>query len=647
MRRIGRLHRTSPADAFGSVHERAHVRAAQRIDGPLGARESAWLDEHLAECERCRSAASAYRTQAEALRTLSYPEPPRDLWARTSAALDREAPVRRRGRPSFRSFVPVGALAGVLVVAVVVGASLFTPGVPQGTTGLGSPTSAGTAVAIVPQSTPLVVPAGKVQFLARSADGRYQLTSAAVHEVCSGASAASCPALAATSAGSMVLPDTPGSVIISPNDKQLVVVDQAATTSGGAVSVVAVPTVPPSPGTSPSPAVATQIPSIGQSPAPSPTPTPVPSPSPSPTSTATPTAGGSASPSPSGEPTPTVLAIAQDVILVGQSAAYSGSGQWFAFSARPADGSHGPDIYVWSPGQAAARAVTTDHRSIFSTWVGEEILGSRAVGSVPATPPGSPEASVSPATPAAPATPSPSDSGLGQLGPLDLAAASDAAAASSAAGSIATAQSFVVDPATGFQRAINGDGLYRPVIDPTNRYVVYWQGTIRSDAQGLTWQPADGHLVLARWDASTLFPSPSPSADPGGPSATPSPTDPLPAASPVSDVVSLSSGPIPDFDVRWDEDGAHLAVWIAESFDNGRGRLTLHTVDPTGLVDPSGPLVVDQPALAGYSIEAGRLAWVTVPGTGGEGSRIEVLAWQGQHAGTIQSQPGTDLSVVH
>ena len=41
------------------------------------------------------------------------------------------------------------------------------------------------------------------------------------------------------------------------------------------------------------------------------------------------------------------IQIASDVIVVGGVAAYNADGSRFAFTARPADGSAGPDVYVW------------------------------------------------------------------------------------------------------------------------------------------------------------------------------------------------------------------------------------------------------------------------------------------------------------
>ncbi len=91
-------------------------------------------------------------------------------------------------------------------------------------------------------------------------------------------------------------------------------------------------------------------------------------------------------PSPSGDGS---VQIAHDVIVVGQAASYSSSGAWFAFTARPADRSAGPDIYVWRVGDPEAHPVTTDHRSELGSWSVDTIVnawrpsvdpfGSRAV----------------------------------------------------------------------------------------------------------------------------------------------------------------------------------------------------------------------------------------------------------------------------
>ena len=66
--------------------------------------------------------------------------------------------------------------------------------------------------------------------------------------------------------------------------------------------------------------------------------------------------------SPTATPAPTLaanLAIVSGVKVVGQSASYSPDGDWFAFTARPSDGSTGPDIYVWRVGDELARRSPT------------------------------------------------------------------------------------------------------------------------------------------------------------------------------------------------------------------------------------------------------------------------------------------------
>ena len=84
-------------DHWASPHDRARSRAAERLDAPLSEAESTWLEAHLASCPACLATAEAYESDRLALRWLgtTMPEPPRDLWARTSAGIEREAAGRR------------------------------------------------------------------------------------------------------------------------------------------------------------------------------------------------------------------------------------------------------------------------------------------------------------------------------------------------------------------------------------------------------------------------------------------------------------------------------------------------------------------------------------------------------------------------
>jgi hypothetical protein len=274
------------------------------------------------------------------------------------------------------------------------------------------------------------------------------------------------------------------------------------------------------------------------------------------------------------------------VIVVGGEASYSPDGEWLAFSARPADGSAGPDVYVWHVGDESARPITNDHATIFSDWADDRILASRAG---PARPTGDEAASPLPA----------------------------------ASGDVGAPVSVVLDP-TGKQHGGRLSGVWRPVVDPDARWVVYWTGSLAFDAGASSWLPSDGHLVIARWDDVVN--------DKGSP----------------SDAQPLGDGRVLDWEARWDPTGRYLGLWTADPAAAGLGRLNLLPIDrSTGRVDASGKrLLQDAPALAGFAISDGRIAWATPPGQDGEGSRLSVLAWKGPDAGRTRSEPALEDIVV-
>jgi hypothetical protein len=391
-----------------------------------------------------------------------------------------------------------------------------------------------------------------------------------------------------------------------------------------------------------------------------------------------------------------------------------------AFSARPADGSHGPDIYLWHAGDASAEPVTFDHASTFSAWWGSTLIGSRAVPvdtDTDVTPDSSAGDSSAPSigpstTPTASTGTSPLGSPLGfavnptgsgtsaghfvvpisaaprsatlrqfsdffamagllssgaaapAVAPAALGATSSAAAGASPssaasstepgaspnnlpsgapdaspaaptsgpdAASQAIPESFLIDTTTGAETQITALPAWRPVVDPTGRFAVYWNGTLRYDAPTVSWVPDRGQLFVASWPALTgsdptaqLIPTPLLAGDPDG-------------------------TPSGDWDIRWDASGQHLAIWIADSADPNIGRLTLLTIDgATGAPTPTGLLLHDAPAQPGFSLGSDRLAWATPPGQDGEGSRLQILAWTGANAGKIDSEPasGPDAVIV-
>jgi hypothetical protein len=329
----------------------------------------------------------------------------------------------------------------------------------------------------------------------------------------------------------------------------------------------------------------------------------------------------------SSEPTPSVsitpsaspggpVEIATNVAVVGQTAAYSPNGAWFAFTARAVDAS-GPDIYVWRVGDPQARAITTDHRSTFGSWLGELVVASRAVDGAQGSEP----------------------------------------------------EAFVVDPASGAETSLRTIGrVWRPSVDANGTRAVYWAGSLTHGSLGTDVLPFRGRLVIGDWDRIDVAPSGSPVATPSAlPSATthpgngqgsskkspsPSPTATAGAgsasASPSVDQrtarheVTLAEGEIVDWDARWNSTGTRLAVWVARDPANPAiGTLTLYAVDRfDGTVDLDHPLVKDAPARAGFSISEDRLVWAEPAASGSTDRRILVFAWTDQGSGTVESVQG-------
>jgi hypothetical protein len=332
-----------------------------------------------------------------------------------------------------------------------------------------------------------------------------------------------------------------------------------------------------------------------------------------------------------------------DGAVIDSTAAYSRSGKWFAFSGRPVDASRGSNIYVWREGTTKATRITDDDASVFAGWANDRVIGGRAVRD---------------------------------------AATRDASAAP---GDTAQGETFLVDPATGTRETILRRGIWRPSVDPTGKWAAYWNGNLKLDANGVDWRPADGSLVLGPWTPSegpaqpsdapsaapeTASPNPDASADSGastGPAVSPSaePTkpsgsaglEPSPSAAeesaePSNAVPSdatevLRSGPIHDWDARWDETGTHLAVWIADSADPSVGHLSLYAVDPaTGHFIHDPQAIHDTPALPGFSIGEGRLAYATPPGQDAKGSRVQVVAWTASGIGQSETLAADTTIIV-
>ncbi len=387
-------------------------------------------------------------------------------------------------------------MSGVAVVAVVVAVSAVSGGLFNGNgpttalTDLGTPSPETTADAPASGSTliagaaptPFDVGAGNVEWFGTDPDGKVAYNAAPIRKVCPVDSATSCATIDDSAGERLALTSAPKSIIGSPTQQQAVVVtddgsggQQITVLSLPAVQATPAPTATPSDSPSPT-TVASPTPTASASvatdePSAEPTasdpnatePPPTEPPTESPTATDEPSAEPTATPDPTTEPTatpeptetpvlspePTIatsLAIANDITVVGESAAFSADGRWFAFTARPTDGSAGPDIYVWHVGDETARRLTEGGHTYFASWDGGTVVASEE----------------------APDAASPGD-----------------------------VVSTFIDPETGADQAA-GD-LWRPVVDPTAKRAVAWVGDVAPTANGMSILPTDGRLELRGW----------------------------------------------------------------------------------------------------------------------------------------------------
>ncbi|HXX60082.1 MAG TPA: zf-HC2 domain-containing protein [Candidatus Sulfotelmatobacter sp.] len=614
-------------------HEPFREALAQRLDQPLEPGAEARLEAHLATCGPCRSVAQAYDAQRKALRELHIPEPPRDLWARTATALDHE--VAHRGHAP--RLVALGSLASLgLVLALALGAS-----------GLGpfNATRPGNA-------TPFPVTPEPVAYL--TTDGnQITIYQTQVSAFCP-PSAPDCtdPGPSARPVARVAL-----DAALSPRDLALAADGNLAITArdslGRAIySVVALPG---------SEATATASPSITARSTASRRPGP-PTPTASlPAASASDTSGPTVLSSAPDLTDATLQPLLSDVIAAGAPAAWSPDGTILAFSARPADGSTGPDVYVWHVGASAVTALTKDHHSYFASWDGQRIVVSRT-----------------PATPAPARTASPHRTASRASVP-----ASPTAAASATAVPSSGAITLLLDPATGATQRVALPDAWLPAVDPTGRLVVFWSGTLT--AHGPTVDLTAGALFLADWSAITGIPpvaTPSPTqpdavaASLAGASATPlpsvstappasagqeGPTPPLtgptaaadsaqptgaagattgstpPAASgtatspAVAVPVTQTGTDVTDWLVRWAPDGGAYGVWTADAPGSDAGTLTV--VAATGTL-AGQDLLGSTPAQRAFSLGDGRVAWVT-PDSTGETGDLRVVTWGADGPGGV------------
>jgi hypothetical protein len=611
---------------------------AARLDRPLTRSETRSLAAHLRACAACREADRDYRQQRALLRALPLRPVPRNLWPRTSAALDREVARgssrfgrtwRRRGR----KFGPSAALmATIASLGVVVGltAMQLTPAVSIASPSVPAPA---TPFAIAPQQLAFV----------GSDDAHMYVYRTDVGHACP-ANAAGC----AVDEGIVRTPvNLPASVrarnlALSPSGRTLALVG-----SGGGHDVIAVVLL--SDGAhDPTPPEGTPAPV-------NPGATPV-----------TVTGPGQPEATPSDAP-PVVVAILENVESAGAPPAWSPSGEMLAFSAMPADGSHGPDVYVWSPSDAVARPVTTDHGSYFASWSTSNIVISRLAGV---------------------------GNGEGSDG--------------------ASLSTIVMDPSTSEERPVAGPALWLPVVNPAGTRAIAWRGDL-DFASGHP-VPSSGALLMIDWAAIDPFaaanepvatpdvvetptptdapaatdapaptdapasthPSDPPTAPPASPSASPvvASTEPAPSEGPSATPepqstetpvepsetatpsalpdgwVELDLGrdtattPVLDWQARWSLDGQVLGIWLADTVGSTWGRLAVMAVDPeTGAVASSEALLSATLARRGFSLGLSRVVWVA-PSDDNPDGELRIRTWGDDGVGGVRLEPLTLDGVV-
>lgn len=577
-----------------ATHDRARALSSRGLVGDLDADEAAWLERHLDACTECRVEQDAFAADRELLRSLREQpiEPPRDLWARTSTALDQAAARRRLvtprggGAPGWRGRIgvstwrgfSVGAAIGAVALLVIVVSGLIPANLP-----IVNPTS-GAVAQRSPGPTPIDVTA-QVPVLRSGADGSLEFVFTDIGGVCPHSRPECVPPPVEHKVDVGLLGANPSTVTLSPGSNQLAFEGAGGAASEGKIYVVPVPTTGAE---SPPPVIPSAETSSPGTPPP-----------------------GSPLPTPSG-----AIEIATGVTVVGE-VAYSPDGQWLAFSAAPGDGSTGPDLYLYAAGSLAATRVTDDHQTYFSAWLGGQVLASRVIPNVEPAAPGNPRESNGP------------DANGGSNAnangrPID-----------------GTPSSFLVDPSTGVRTDLTQGSVWLPVVDPTGRFVAYWSGGLRSTDGGVTWLLANGQLVLDGWTP----PAPLPGASGGAVSPEPA-TGTTRVVGPSGHPSTLVQGNVADFRATFDPAGTKLAFWVAEQQTDTVGRLHLAVIDAaTGSPESREPLA-GVPSLRRFSIDANRLAWVSPPGQDGQESSLRVLGWSGDEFGEITTEPAPEVFIV-
>ena len=157
----------------------------------------------------------------------------------------------------------------------------------------------------------------------------------------------------------------------------------------------------------------------------------------------------------------------------------------------------------------------------------------------------------------------------------------------------------------GREKGEQGNDAWLPSVAPDGKHAVWWDGSVRLAADGVTWVPGNGRLVIGSW--------------PDG----------------ADDAQVLERGTETAWDVHWAPDGRVVAVWMAGKDARDAGRLSLYALDPeTGRANLDKPLLPDERAFAGFSLENGRLVY-SAPGADGDPT-MWVFGWEGDTVGKVE-----------
>jgi anti-sigma factor RsiW len=588
------------------VHEKARLLAAEAVDGELSSTDATWLDGHLSGCPDCAAAAIDFAAIHDELRSLTYPEPPRDLWARTAASLDAVdgRPATRRSKASAREWAGmrpmIGTLVAVTAAVVVVGASLLSQSL--GTVSPGSTRTSGIAFASATIPPASGAPGAQLAFVKgtsywiASADGVYQImggttscTAGSGSCTVAGGSGAALGSIASGSEVSAVLAPDAGLAAVWTADKiaivtlsttpQTVALDML--TPRPTAAATATPTATPT-------ATATAAPTVLATNAATPVASVAPSATPAETATA------AVTPAATARAAASATAILDGYEIVGRDPEFSADGTIVAFSARPVDRSTGPDVFVWRVGDERAHAVSARHSDVFYGWSGSRIL-------------------------------------VGEFAP-----GSDGSAA-------VVATSYIYNPVSGEVWRVE-----RPMIvagiDPAGIYVIYWAGAVEFDSATGQWRPGKGALYYDRL-ANLGLTTASMAASPTAPaptvvtSSTPAVSSEEPTAAGTEAPAGATDGAIASIEatavptsesapsvvpapvqvpgtgtvrswvIRWDDTGRDVAVWVADGASE-IGKLRLYEMAAGELV----PRLTVEAVLASVAFDGRNLVYTAADG---------------------------------